>query len=68
MTRTALRDRSLPAYTRGEEIFNMVTHIVGGGVGVITLLLCVFTGILSNSIMSCWPRAIKFARVSPIGI
>lgn len=28
--RTKLADRVLPAYTTGEEIFNMVTHIVGG--------------------------------------
>lgn len=29
MKRTKLDDRVLPNYTRGEEIFNMVTHIVG---------------------------------------
>ena len=39
--RTKLCDRVLPSYTRGEEIFNMVTHIVGGGIGVIALVLCV---------------------------
>lgn len=39
--RTKLRDRKLPNYTRGEEIFNMVSHIVGGGIGVVTLALCV---------------------------
>ena len=31
MKRTKLDDRVLPEYTRGEEIFNMVTHIVGWG-------------------------------------
>ena len=41
MTRTCLRDRVLPTYTRGEERMNMITHIVGGGLGVIALLLCV---------------------------
>ena len=41
MTRTKLCDRPLPDYTRGEEIFNMVSHIVGGGLGVLTLILCV---------------------------
>ena len=41
MTRTCLKDRSLPDYTRGEEIFNYVTHIVGGGIGVITLAACI---------------------------
>lgn len=31
--RTKLKDRVLPSYTKGEEIFNMVSHIVGGGAG-----------------------------------
>ena len=41
MKRTPISDRTLPDYTRGEEIFNMVTHIVGGGLGVVALVLCV---------------------------
>ena len=41
MARIKLKDRTLPNYTRGEEIFNMVTHIVGGGIGVIALILCI---------------------------
>lgn len=40
MKRTKLSDRLLPDYTRGEECMNMVTHIVGGGIGVIALLGC----------------------------
>lgn len=28
MTRTKLKDRILPVYTKGEEIFNMTSHIV----------------------------------------
>ena len=32
--RIKLADRKLPDYTRGEEIFNMVTHIVGGGLSI----------------------------------
>ena len=39
--RLKLSERRLPDYTRGEEIMNMVTHIVGGGLGVIALTLCV---------------------------
>ncbi len=39
--RTPLDQRRLPAYTRGEEIFNFVSHVVGGGVAVILLVLCV---------------------------
>ena len=34
MTRIKLRDRLLPDYTRGEELFNMISHIVGGAIGV----------------------------------
>ena len=30
MKRTKLADRQMPVYTKGEEIFNMVSHIVGG--------------------------------------
>ncbi|MBE6769322.1 MAG: hemolysin III family protein [Ruminococcaceae bacterium] len=41
MTRTALKNRVLPDYTKGEEIFNMVTHIVGGALGIIVLVTCV---------------------------
>ena len=41
MKRTKLKDRALPDYTHGEEIFNMVSHIVGGGLGVVYLVLCV---------------------------
>lgn len=45
MVRTKLRDRMLPAYTRGEETMNMVTHIVGGGLGIIALILCVLQSV-----------------------
>jgi len=40
MKRTKLKDRILPHYTRGEEIFNMVSHIVGGALGIIAIVLC----------------------------
>ena len=39
--RTKLADRPLPNYTKGEEIMNMVTHIVGGALGIVVLVLCV---------------------------
>lgn len=41
VSRTKLKDRQLPNYSRREEIANMVTHIVGGGLGVISLGLCI---------------------------
>ena len=46
MKRTKLSQRLLPSYTRGEEIANMVTHIVGGGFGVVVLLWCCLKAIL----------------------
>ena len=46
MTRTKLKDRVLPNYTRGEEIFNMTSHIVGGAFGIIALILCVVFSII----------------------
>ncbi|MBQ9859986.1 MAG: hemolysin III family protein [Clostridia bacterium] len=44
--RTKLKDRLLPDYTRGEEIFNTVSHIVGGGFGVIALIACLVVAVL----------------------
>ena len=51
MKRTKLKDRTLPKYTRGEELFNMISHIVGGGLGVIALILCIiFSAINGDAI------------------
>ena len=47
--RTKLQDRSLPSYTKGEEIFNMVSHIVGGAVGVAALVLCIVRSALHHN-------------------
>ena len=49
MNRTKLADRNLPNYTRGEENFNMTSHIVGAGFGIVALVLCVvFSAIHKN--------------------
>lgn len=40
MERTKLADRELPIYTKGEEVANMVTHIIGGVVGIVAIVLC----------------------------
>ena len=46
MKRTKLADRQMPVYTKGEEIFNMVSHIVGGAMGILAIVLCaVFAGL-----------------------
>ena len=49
MQRIKLSERVLPTYTKGEEIFNMVSHIVGGALGVVATTLCiVFAAIRGN--------------------
>ena len=45
MKRTKLKDRGLPRYSRGEEIANMVTHIVGGVLGLVVLVVCLYTSL-----------------------
>lgn len=39
MKRTPLSQRDLPHYTNGEELFNMISHIIGGVFGVLALIL-----------------------------
>ena len=55
--RVKLADRPLPDYLKGEEIMNMVTHIVGGGLGLAVLLFCIvksaYTGDIIKIICSC---------------
>lgn len=49
MQRIKLKDRILPTYTKGEEIFNMTSHIVGGALGIVATVLCVvFAAIHGN--------------------
>ena len=49
MERIKLKDRILPTYTKGEEIFNMTSHIVGAVLGVVATVLCVvFAAIHGN--------------------
>lgn len=49
MFRTKLSDRILPEYSKGEEIFNMVSHIVGGGLSVIAMVLCIIVSALHHN-------------------
>ena len=49
MKRTKLSDRTLPTYTKGEEIFNMVSHIVGGVAGIVTIVLCSVVGAIRHN-------------------
>ena len=58
MKRTKLSDRKLPDYTRGEEIMNMVTHIVGGAIGIVALTLCVIFAALHGNVWGVVTSAI----------
>ena len=50
MTRTKLADRELPTYTKGEEIFNMTSHIVGGALGIVATVLCIVTAAIHKNV------------------
>lgn len=52
MKRTKLKDRLLPRYSTGEEIMNMVTHIVGGGIGILLALLGCVKAIFGGSTLA----------------
>jgi len=49
MKRTKLADRVLPIYTKGEEIFNMVSHIVGATMGIAMIVLGIVFSVLRNN-------------------
>ena len=50
--RIQLKDRSLPDYTKGEEIFNMSSHITGAALGIVALVLCVVFAALHDSALA----------------
>lgn len=49
MTRTKLKDRQMPVYTKGEERFNMISHIVGGAIGIAALVLCIIRSVMHHN-------------------
>jgi len=50
MNRVKLKDRVLPTYTKGEEIMNMVTHILGVVLGIVATVLCVVVAAFHNNV------------------
>lgn len=58
MKRTPLSARRLPDYSKGEEIMNMVTHIVGGALGILALILCVVRAALRDNLYGIITSAI----------
>lgn len=63
MKRQKLSERKLPHYTKGEEIFNMVSHIVGGAVGIAALSLCVIFSALHRNVFGVVSSAIYGASM-----
>lgn len=58
MKRTKLSDRVLPTYTKGEEIFNMVSHIAGGALGIVATVLCIITATIHKNVYGIVSSAI----------
>lgn len=52
MKRINLKERKLPTYSKGEEIFNMTSHIVGASIGVVAIVLCTVFGAVHKDIYS----------------
>ncbi len=50
MPRTKLIDRVLPKYTKGEEIFNMTSHIIGAVLGIVATSLCIVFAAVNNNV------------------
>ena len=50
MKRTKLKDRSLPDYSKGEELLNTVTHILGAALGVMALILCLLEAVANRNV------------------
>ena len=47
--RTKLAARKLPAYSHGEEMMNMLTHILGGVLGIVVLILCILRAVQNHN-------------------
>ena len=49
-TRTKLADRHLPNYSRAEELTNMITHALGGLLGIAVLAMCIIRAVKNHNI------------------
>ena len=63
MKRTKLKDRELPNYTKGEELMNTITHIVGVVLGIVALVLCVVQAASHRNVWGVVGSAIYGASV-----
>ncbi|MBR5577807.1 MAG: hemolysin III family protein [Lachnospiraceae bacterium] len=63
MTRTKLCDRILPDYTKGEELFNTISHTAGAAFGIAALLTCLFVAVTTGDGWSIASAAIYGASL-----
>ena len=63
IARTKLSDRRLPAYSRGEEMMNMITHALGGLLGVAVLAMCVIRAVQNHNIYGIAASAVYGAAM-----
>ncbi len=63
MQRIRLGERILPTYTKGEEIFNMTSHIVGAVLGVVATTLCVVFAAIHHNVYGIISGAIYGATM-----
>ena len=61
--RTRLRERSLPVYSRGEELTNMYTHIAGGVLGIVVLISCILRSVQQENVYGIIASAIYGAAM-----
>jgi len=52
MDRTKLADRDLPEYSRGEEMCNVASHLVGAALGVVALVWCLILSVTPVEIVT----------------
>ena len=63
MTRTKLCDRILPDYTKGEELFNTISHSAGAVFGIVALVTCLFVSITRGNYWSVTSASIYGASL-----
>lgn len=63
MKRTKLIDRLLPDYTKGEERFNFVSHVVGGAFAIVILPISIITAVIKGDVWSVVGASIYGATI-----
>jgi len=53
----------LPNYSRGEEIFNMVSHIVGGSIGIAITAICIVVAAKAHNVYGIVASAVYGATI-----